>query len=216
MQFLQLMISGVSQGCIYGLIALGFVLIYKGTETVSFAQGELMMLGAFGGLACMTLMGFPFWLAILSAIAGMALFGMALERAELVQRAAGAVEHLAPDDRELDPARRAVEQLHAECRLQPRHGHPERRAGDVVQAHFVEEVHGLRIATVLSGTDKAAKFAEKVTLATLAYSSRRLGEIADDAFSRRFFGIWLSPKTSQPRMRASLLQSVASAAPRTP
>ena len=69
-QFLQLMISGVSQGCIYGLIALGFVLIYKGTETVSFAQGELMMLGAFGGLACMTLMGFPFWLATLSAIAG--------------------------------------------------------------------------------------------------------------------------------------------------
>ena len=80
MQFLQLVISGVSQGCIYGLIALGFVLIYKGTETVSFAQGELMMLGAFGGLACMTLMGFPFWLAVLSSIAGMALFGMAIER----------------------------------------------------------------------------------------------------------------------------------------
>jgi branched-chain amino acid transport system permease protein len=38
-QILQLMISGVAQGCIYGLIALGFVLIYKGTETVSFAPG---------------------------------------------------------------------------------------------------------------------------------------------------------------------------------
>ncbi len=80
MQILQLMISGVAQGCIYGLIALGFVLIYKGTETVSFAQGELMMLGAFIGLACMTLMGFPFWLSVLSAIAGMAAFGMLLER----------------------------------------------------------------------------------------------------------------------------------------
>ncbi|MCZ2406267.1 MAG: branched-chain amino acid ABC transporter permease [Burkholderiales bacterium] len=80
MQMLQLMISGVAQGCIYGLIALGFVLIYKGTETVSFAQGELMMLGAFIGLACMTLMGFPFWLSVLSAIAGMAAFGMLLER----------------------------------------------------------------------------------------------------------------------------------------
>ena len=45
MQFVQLLISGVSQGCIYGLIALGFVLIYKATETVSFAQGELMILG---------------------------------------------------------------------------------------------------------------------------------------------------------------------------
>lgn len=79
MQFLQLVISGVAQGCIYGLIALGFVLIYKATETVSFAQGELMMLGAFFGLAAMTMMGFPFWVAVLSSIAAMALFGLLLE-----------------------------------------------------------------------------------------------------------------------------------------
>ena len=63
MQLLQLVISGIAQGCIYGLIALGFVLIYKATETVSFAQGELMMLGAFCGLACMTMLGFPYWLS---------------------------------------------------------------------------------------------------------------------------------------------------------
>ncbi len=80
MQFLQLVISGIAQGCIYGLIALGFVLIYKATETVNFAQGELMMLGAFGGLAGMTMFGFPFWLAVVAAIAAMALFGVVLER----------------------------------------------------------------------------------------------------------------------------------------
>ena len=80
MQFFQLVISGIAQGCIYGLIALGFVLIYKATETVSFAQGELMMLGAFGGLVGMTMLGFPFWLAVLSTIAAMALFGVLLER----------------------------------------------------------------------------------------------------------------------------------------
>lgn len=80
MQVLQLLISGIAQGCIYGLIALGFVLIYKATETVSFAQGELMMLGAFVGLASMTMLGFPYWLAVLSSVAGMALFGVALER----------------------------------------------------------------------------------------------------------------------------------------
>ncbi len=80
MQIIQLVISGVAQGCIYGLIALGFVLIYKATETVSFAQGELMMLGAFVGLALMTFAGFPFWLSVLSAIAAMALFGVGLER----------------------------------------------------------------------------------------------------------------------------------------
>jgi branched-subunit amino acid ABC-type transport system permease component len=81
LQVLQLIISGIAQGCIYGLIALGFVLIYKATETVSFAQGELMMLGAFLGLALMTVTGLPFWLAVLAAMAAMAVFGVAAERA---------------------------------------------------------------------------------------------------------------------------------------
>ena len=81
MQFLQLVLSGVSQGCIYGLIALGFVLIYKATETVSFAQGELMMLGAFAGLAGMSFLGMPFWLAVPCAVALLALLGMLAERA---------------------------------------------------------------------------------------------------------------------------------------
>jgi branched-chain amino acid transport system permease protein len=76
----QLVIGGIAQGCIYGLIALGFVLIYKATETVSFAQGELMMLGAFCGLALMTMLGFPFWLAVPSSIAAMGLFGLLAER----------------------------------------------------------------------------------------------------------------------------------------
>jgi branched-chain amino acid transport system permease protein len=79
-QFVQLLISGVAQGCIYGLIALGFVLIYKATETVSFVQGDLMMLGAFCGLGLMTFLGFPFWLSVLSAIAAMGLAGVLLER----------------------------------------------------------------------------------------------------------------------------------------
>ncbi len=80
MQVLQLLISGVAQGCIYGLIALGFVLIYKATETVSFAQGELMMLGAFLGLALMTFAGWPFWAAVLSSVLAMGLFGVLVER----------------------------------------------------------------------------------------------------------------------------------------
>lgn len=80
MQLLQLLISGAAQGCIYGLIALGFVLIYKATETVSFAQGDLMMVGAFAGLAATTALGFPFWLGVISAITAMMIFGFALER----------------------------------------------------------------------------------------------------------------------------------------
>ncbi|MBI5257799.1 MAG: branched-chain amino acid ABC transporter permease [Burkholderiales bacterium] len=80
MQFLQLIVSGVAQGCIYGLIALGFVLIYKATETVSFVQGDLMMVGAFAGLAGMGVLGLPFWAAVLLAVVAMALLGLLLER----------------------------------------------------------------------------------------------------------------------------------------
>ena len=81
MQELQVIFSGVAQGCIYGLIALGFVLIYKATETVSFAQGELMMLGAFCGLACTNWLGLPFWLAIPASMLAMAIMGWLIERA---------------------------------------------------------------------------------------------------------------------------------------
>ncbi|HET9923106.1 MAG TPA: branched-chain amino acid ABC transporter permease, partial [Methylomirabilota bacterium] len=42
---LQLALNGLAVGCIYGLVALGFVLIYKATELVNFAQGDLLMLG---------------------------------------------------------------------------------------------------------------------------------------------------------------------------
>jgi branched-chain amino acid transport system permease protein len=79
LQILQLLLSGIAQGCIYGLIALGFVLIYKATETVSFAQGELMMVGAFCAFAGMSLFGLPFWLAALLAVAAMVAFGVLLE-----------------------------------------------------------------------------------------------------------------------------------------
>ncbi len=81
MQVLQLLLSGIAQGCIYGLIALGFVLIYKATETVSFAQGDLMMLGAFATFAGMALFGLPFWAAALLALAAMVAFGMLVELA---------------------------------------------------------------------------------------------------------------------------------------
>jgi branched-chain amino acid transport system permease protein len=79
-QFLQLVISGIAQGCIYGLIALGFVLIYKATETVSFVQGDLMMLGSFIGLGAVTLLGFPFWVAVIASMLAMGVFGLLVER----------------------------------------------------------------------------------------------------------------------------------------
>ncbi|MDO9524609.1 MAG: branched-chain amino acid ABC transporter permease [Gemmobacter sp.] len=66
MDVLQLLISGLANGCVYGLVALGFVLIYKATEAVNFAQGDFMMLGAFMtlGLVNPEYAGIPFWLAL--------------------------------------------------------------------------------------------------------------------------------------------------------
>ena len=80
MAFVQLLISGTALGCIYALIALGFVLIYKATETVNFAQGELMMLGAFAGLLLMKAFNLSFWFAAPLAVAGMLGLGIVLER----------------------------------------------------------------------------------------------------------------------------------------
>ncbi|MFH1091581.1 MAG: branched-chain amino acid ABC transporter permease [Pseudomonadota bacterium] len=50
MVFLQILLSGLTSGSLYALIALGFVLIYKSTEIVNFAQGELVMIGAYFAL----------------------------------------------------------------------------------------------------------------------------------------------------------------------
>jgi branched-chain amino acid transport system permease protein len=79
-QFLQLFLAGVAQGCVYALVALGFVLIYKATETVNFAQGDLMMLGAFFGLTASTVLGWPYWATIIFAVIVMAAVGMLIER----------------------------------------------------------------------------------------------------------------------------------------
>jgi len=78
---LQLIVSGLANGCVYGLIAMGFVLIYKATEAVNFAQGDFMMLGAFIclGLTNPQFMGLPFWVSVPIAIAIMGAFGYALD-----------------------------------------------------------------------------------------------------------------------------------------
>ncbi|MEO1366451.1 MAG: branched-chain amino acid ABC transporter permease [Acidobacteriota bacterium] len=80
MQILQLLVSGISLGCVYGLIALGFVLIYRTTEMVNFAQGDFMMLGAFVAYSLIELAGLPFGVGVAGTVLGMALLGLVLER----------------------------------------------------------------------------------------------------------------------------------------
>ena len=71
---LQLVISGLVVGSIYSAVALGFVIIYKATRVVNFAQGELLMVGAYVCYAFLVQMHVPFGVALLLTI----LFSMAL------------------------------------------------------------------------------------------------------------------------------------------
>ncbi len=73
--FLQLLFSGIGIGAVYALVALGFVLIFRATNVVNFAQGEFSMVAAFLMVVFAVDLGWPYWLAFLISIAGMALLG---------------------------------------------------------------------------------------------------------------------------------------------
>lgn len=88
LRLLQLIINGAAAGCIYGLIALGFVLIYKATEMVNFAQGDVMMLGGFIAFSLIAHFHLPYWVGGLLAILITAAFGYALD-ALIIRRIIG-------------------------------------------------------------------------------------------------------------------------------
>ena len=72
---MQLLFTGVGIGAVYALVALGFVLIFRATNVVNFAQGEFSMVAAYLMVVFAVDLGWPYWLAFLIAIAGMALLG---------------------------------------------------------------------------------------------------------------------------------------------
>jgi branched-chain amino acid transport system permease protein len=78
--FTQQVVSGTAIGCVYALVALGFVLIYKATEVINFAQGDILMVGAFLAYTLIVLVGFNFWVGALLAIGLTAVLGFFLER----------------------------------------------------------------------------------------------------------------------------------------
>jgi branched-chain amino acid transport system permease protein len=77
---IQLLITGVSVGVIYGLIAVGFVLIYKSSQIFNFAQGEMVMIGSYLMWSVLVLYGAPPWLGILIVFLIVGLAGYGLER----------------------------------------------------------------------------------------------------------------------------------------
>ncbi len=81
--FFSLIVNGISIGMLYALIALGFVLVYKATEALNFAQGEFVMLSGYIAAALLTAKGMPVIGAIIGTIAIMIGFSFALERVVL-------------------------------------------------------------------------------------------------------------------------------------
>ena len=78
--FLQLLIQGLAVGSVYALVALGFVLIYKASSVINFAQGELLMVGAYVCLGLLTTTQIPFWAAFFLTMAFSIALALLIER----------------------------------------------------------------------------------------------------------------------------------------
>jgi branched-chain amino acid transport system permease protein len=75
----QLLLNGLIVGTLYGVVAMCFVLIYKSTQVVNFAQGEFLLIGAWTCWWLVVDAGLPFWLSFPLTFAFMMAFGVALQ-----------------------------------------------------------------------------------------------------------------------------------------
>lgn len=90
----QAIISGITNGSLYALVAIGLVMIYRASGVVNFAQGEFLMVGAYFGLLFFGTLALPYPVAVLLALAATAAVGVAIERltiAPLIRKKASLV-----------------------------------------------------------------------------------------------------------------------------
>jgi branched-chain amino acid transport system permease protein len=76
---IQLLINGLVVGTLYGVVAMSFVLIYKATQVVNFAQGELLLVGAWVCWALLTKFQVPFWIGMPLTLVFMFAFGILIQ-----------------------------------------------------------------------------------------------------------------------------------------
>jgi branched-chain amino acid transport system permease protein len=86
---LQVVVGGVALGSIYALVALGFSITWTTTQTLNFAQGELVMLGALLGVSFHVTWGWPLALAAPAVVVVVAAFGVVLQRLAVAPFAKG-------------------------------------------------------------------------------------------------------------------------------
>src|SRR5467141_4120402 len=76
---IQLLVNGLVVGTLYGVVAMSFVLIYKATQVVNFAQGELLLIGAWVCWALLAKYEVPFWIGMPLTLIFMFVFGIAIQ-----------------------------------------------------------------------------------------------------------------------------------------
>ena len=79
-KFIQLTLSGIADGAILALVALGFVLIFKSSDVINFAQGELLMIGAYLTYATIGQLGLAWPIGVVLAVALAAGAGVLIEQ----------------------------------------------------------------------------------------------------------------------------------------
>jgi len=78
--FGTLLVAGLCLGCIYGLVALGYSLIYKASGQMSFAQGDILTLGGYIGFTFYKILGIPFGISLILTLVVMFMFGIGIQR----------------------------------------------------------------------------------------------------------------------------------------
>ncbi len=79
-KFLQLTLTGLTSGAVYALVAVGFVLIYKSSDVINFAQGEFLLIGAYLAYFFMGQLGLHWSIGIILTILVAAALGVIIER----------------------------------------------------------------------------------------------------------------------------------------
>lgn len=79
-KFLQLTLSGLTNGAIFSLVALGFVLIYKASDVINFAQGDFLLFGAYMTFGMVVQVGLPWPIGVALTLVFAVLLGLLVER----------------------------------------------------------------------------------------------------------------------------------------
>lgn len=78
--FFSYLISGISLGGIYALIALGYTMVYGIAKMLNFAHGDVIMIGGYAAFMVMNIAGVPVWVSVIAAIVVCTVLGVVIEK----------------------------------------------------------------------------------------------------------------------------------------